>query len=74
MNTEKKIIRSLSEPFSDIPVLTGIVDQIPFESTSKSKDKNYYNPWHFIPILTVGIISIAGICVKFPVIYHSRDW
>ena len=38
----KKIIRSLSEPFSDIPVLTGIVDQIPFESTSKSKDKNYY--------------------------------
>ena len=26
-----------------------------------SKDKNYYNPWHFIPILTVGIISIAGI-------------
>jgi len=42
IDTEKKIIRSLSRPFSDIPVLTGIVDQIPFESASKSKDKNYY--------------------------------
>ena len=29
-----------------------------------SKDKNYYNPWHFIPILIVGIISIVGILLS----------
>ena len=29
-----------------------------------SKDANYYNPWHFIPILIVGIISIVGILLS----------
>ena len=29
-----------------------------------SLDKNYYNPWHFIPVLLVGLISVIGVILS----------